>query len=235
MGLPTGIARQVTDATAAAHSSISTMSPDRHTPAPRAPAGCANVRADDPRIERTWAAVIEAAAELMMTDGPSAVTHANVAAAANVSRTTAYKHWPTRADLLRSTIEELGRARVADEDLTGDLRTDLRLVVADIIDDLADDQRAPLVAAMIQQSLHDPTVAAVRDDMLAEFAPVVRTVLEAGIGAGELRADLDTELAMATILGSFLYMRFMTPEPFDTATADRILAEFVAANAARRP
>jgi AcrR family transcriptional regulator len=194
-----------------------------------------SARADDPRIERTWAAVIEAAAELMMTDGPSAVTHANVAAAANVSRTTAYKHWPTRADLLRCTIEELGKSRVDVGDLTGDLRTDLRLVVADIIEDLADDQRAPLVAAMMQQSLHDPTVAAVRDDMLADFEPVVRQVLETGIGAGALRPDLDVELAIATILGGLLFTRFMTPRPFDAATADRILDEFVTANAAHRP
>ncbi len=58
-----------------------------------------------------------------MADGPSAITHANVATAANVSRTTVYNHWPTREDLLRATIDSIGTVTPALDDLTGSLRT----------------------------------------------------------------------------------------------------------------
>ena len=190
-------------------------------------------RTDDPRVERTRAAVIEAAAELLTTDGPSAITHANVAAAANVSRTTVYNHWPTQADLLRDTIESLGKTVIGVEQLTGVLRTDLGLLCGHIVTDLLDDQRAPMIVNMMERSLHDPTVASVRDEFLRAFADVFRQVIRAGITAGELRADLDADRAMATLLGSFLFARFMSPERFERDFAEAVLDDFARVNAPR--
>ena len=188
---------------------------------------------DDPRVERTRSAVIDAAVELLMVDGPSAVTHTNVASAANVSRTTAYKHWPTRADLLRSTIEAIQKTSPPSTPLTGDVRADLAFLFAHIIEDLADDQRAPLMAIMMERALHDPTVTAVRDGLMADFQPVFATIIETGIDSGDIRRDIDLDVALATIVGGFLFVRFMSSQNFDVDIARRILDEFVATNRPR--
>jgi len=185
---------------------------------------------NDPRIERTRAAVAEAAVELLMVDGPSAVTHSNVANAANVSRTTVYKHWPRRADLLRSTIEAIYRTSPSDTPLSGDLRADLGLLFGDVINDLSDDQRAPLIAIMMERALRDPTVRAVRDELLAEFVPVFQTIMTRAIDTGQIRREIDLDIAMASIVGSFIFIRFMSQQIFDAAAAERVLDEFVAAN-----
>ncbi len=190
-------------------------------------------RIDDPRVERTRAAVIDAAASLLTTDGPSAITHANVAAAANVSRTTVYNHWPTQADLLRDTIESLGKVVVGVDQLTGTLRVDLDMLCGQIVSDLVDDQRAPMIVNMMERSLHDPTVATVRDDFFRAFADVFRTVIRAGVDDAKLRIDIDADRAMATLLGSFLFMRFMSPDSLDLAFAEAILDDFVSVNAPR--
>ena len=190
-------------------------------------------RTDDPRVERTRAAVIEAASDLLVTDGPSAITHANVAAAANVSRTTVYNHWPTQADLVRDTIESLGKVPVSRDQLTGALRPDLRLLCAHIIDDLADEQRAPMIANMMEQALHDPIVASVRDEFLGAFANVFHTVIRTAVDAGELRSDIHADRSMAALLGSFLFARFMSSDEFDRGYADAVLDEFVRINAPR--
>ncbi|MBV1893704.1 MAG: TetR/AcrR family transcriptional regulator [Ilumatobacteraceae bacterium] len=186
----------------------------------------------DPRVERTRAAVLEAASEQMMISGPSAITHASVAAIANVSRTTVYKHWPTRADLLRATLEALGKTSPGADELTGELRPDLGILFGTIVMDLADDQRAPLIATMMERALHDSTVTAVRDELMADFEPVFQTIISTAAHNGELRNDIDPELALASILGSFIYMRFLRPTTFDVATGERILDEFIARNAA---
>jgi AcrR family transcriptional regulator len=188
-------------------------------------------RTDDPRVERTRTAVIEAAAELLTIDGPSAVTHANVAAAANVSRTTVYNHWPTQADLLRDTIESLGKVLIGVDQLTGPLRDDLALLCGQITTDLLDDQRAPMIVNMMERSLHDPAVTAVRNEFFRAFAEVFRTMIRRAIDAGELRADIDADRAMASLLGSFLFARFMSPEPFDVAFVHGVLDDFVRVNA----
>jgi AcrR family transcriptional regulator len=190
-------------------------------------------RSDDPRVERTRAAVIEAASDLLVADGPSAITHVNVAAAANVSRTTVYNHWPTQADLLRDTIESLGRVPVRPDQLTGSLRPDLGLLCEQIVNDLADQQRAPMIVNMMERALHDPTVASVRDEFLGVFAEVFRTVIHRAVDAGELRSDIDADTAMAALLGSFLFTRFMSSGGFDRSYADAVLDEFVRINAPR--
>lgn len=190
-------------------------------------------RTDDPRVERTRAAVIEAASDLLVTDGPSAITHANVAAAANVSRTTVYNHWPTQADLVRDTIHSLGKVPVSRDQLTGALRADLGLLCAHIVDDLADEQRAPMIANMMEQALHDPIVASVRDEFLGAFANVFRIVIRTAVDAGELRADIDADRSIAALLGSFLFARFMSSDAFDRDDADAVLDEFVRTNAPR--
>jgi AcrR family transcriptional regulator len=190
-------------------------------------------RADDPRVERTRAAVIEAASELLVADGPDAVTHVNVANAARVSRTTVYNHWPTREDLLRAAIDSVRQLTPSESDLTGPIRTDLATLCDQLIADLIDDQRAPMIANMMQRALHDATVVTVRNEFVAIFEQVFCLAFEQAIARGELRADIDVERSIASIVGSFLFARFMSSDGFDRAYADQVLDEFVRANCPR--
>lgn len=201
---------------------MTTTSDSLHTP-----------RADDPRVERTRAAVIEAASDLLVADGPSAITHANVAAVANVSRTTVYNHWPTREDLLRATIDSVGRVAPDESQLTGPIRSDLDILCEPLIADLTDDQRAPMIVNMMARALHDETVVTVRDEFVERFAQAFRVAVTGAIGRGELRDDVDVRVALASIAGSFVFARFMSGDGFDRAYADNVLDEFVRVNAPR--
>ena len=190
-------------------------------------------RTDDPRVERTRAAVIEAASDLLVADGPSAITHVNVAAAANVSRTTVYTHWPTQADLLRDTIESLGKVPMRLDELTGVLRDHLDLLCTHLVSDLTDEQRAPMIINMMERSLHDPTVLEVRNEFFHALADVFRHVIHTAIDSGELRADIDLDRAIASLFGSLLFGRFMSPNHFDAEFADGVIDDFVLLNAPR--
>ncbi|MGI9644646.1 MAG: TetR/AcrR family transcriptional regulator [Ilumatobacteraceae bacterium] len=185
----------------------------------------------DPRVERSRAAVLAAAYDLLIADGPDAVVHGQVAAAARVSRTTVYKHFPTRGELLRATIEVMGKPVPAE--LTGDLRTDLQRLLADLVADLSDDQRTRAIAAMIERAQHDPTVAAVRDGIVCEAHEQFRTIVEQGITSGALRDDIDADLAMSGLMGTFFFKRFMAGEQIDDDLAARAVDAFVAAHSAR--
>jgi AcrR family transcriptional regulator len=177
--------------------------------------------------------VIEAASDLLVADGPSAITHANVAAAANVSRTTVYSHWPTREDLLRAAIDSVGRVLPDEAEITGPIRHDLDTLCRYLVDDLIDDQRAPMIANMMERALHDPTVARVRDEFVTLFEQAFQVAFERAIERGELRADIDVSRSMASIVGSYLFARFMSIDGFDRAFAERVLDEFVDINAPR--
>ncbi|HEX7306867.1 TetR/AcrR family transcriptional regulator [Lentzea sp.] len=54
----------------------------------------------DPRSLRSREAILNAARELLLENGPTAVTHVQVAERARVGRATVYRHWPQAEELL---------------------------------------------------------------------------------------------------------------------------------------
>ncbi|MEM9514119.1 MAG: TetR/AcrR family transcriptional regulator [Actinomycetota bacterium] len=182
-------------------------------------------------MERTRAAITDAAGTLLRVDGPDAVTHANVAGAANVSRTTAYKHYPTRAALLRAAIESMDKHEFDDFEFGDDLATDLRNIFMEFVAGLSDDEQSKLMATMMLQALHDAALAEVRDEFMAELRPVISDAFRRAIDRGELRTDLDLELAWRTISGSLVFTRFLTSDPVNAEFLDRVIAYFIRANA----
>ena len=100
-----------------------------------------------------------------------------------------------------------------------------------LIADLADDQRATMIATMMQRALHDPEVVSVRDEFLAEFEEVFAGSSTPPSTSGELATDVDARRSLASIVGSFLFIRFMSSTVFDDAVADAVIDDFIAVNA----
>lgn len=185
----------------------------------------------DPRIERTQAAILEAAEALLVEGGPDAITHANVADRAKVSRTTVYTHHPTREDLLRATLEPQRPALLIE--LTGDLRTDLVGGLIALAADLGDEHRMRVFVTVLERSHHDPVVASVRKQAIGQASMLFQAVLQRAIDDGDLRPDLDTELAMASLVGTFFFRRFLADQPVTPKIIERVVDTFLDANAPR--
>lgn len=179
----------------------------------------------DPRVERTRAAILDAARDLLMTDGPDAVTHVHVAAQARVSRTTIYKHYPSRPDLIRATIEHVGTP--FPNSLTGDVRADLRAFVDDVVKDLGNDARSRAFITLLERAHHDEEIASVRDGLVCDAQAHFATLVEHGIEQGVLRDDIDVDIAIASVMGTFFFRRFMADEPVDGDLADRVVSNFL--------
>ena len=86
--------------------------------------------ASDPRIERTRSAVLDAGVAILFEQGPDGVTHAAIANAARVSRTTLYKYWPTRAELLFDILNQVEPHKKVKP--SGDVRTDLVAMIGEM-------------------------------------------------------------------------------------------------------
>lgn len=62
-------------------------------------------RANQPRRRRVRQVIVDAAVEVMLTDGAEHMTAMLVADRTDVARTTIYRHWPDQASLLLATID----------------------------------------------------------------------------------------------------------------------------------
>lgn len=178
----------------------------------------------DPRTERTRSAIEQAARDLLHEAGPDAVTHAHVALAANVSRTTVYKHHSTRASLVRAAIE------IEDpfpDEFTGDLRTDLMAMLGHLVDDLADDDSVRMFATFIERSSSDPELHEIADGMVCRGREMFTQLLAEGVRSGQLCSGIDPDFAMAGLIGTFLFRCFFSHQPVDRDVAAEVIDHFL--------
>ena len=185
----------------------------------------------DPRIERSRQAVLDAAVALLFDGGPDEITHAKVAAAAEVSRTTVYKHYPQRSDLLHATLEALGKHVPPASELTGIVRDDLVTLLSNLASDLSDEVRTKMMAVMIERALHDDTVGTVRDRFIAELVETFTAIVRLGEETGQLRAGVAPMQALGSMAGSLLFHRLLANEVVDDQLVADVVDSFITAHA----
>jgi len=156
----------------------------------------------DPRMIRSRKAMLAAARELLLREGPAAVTHQRVAQQARVGRATVYRHWP-RPDLLlidAMASVDLPFFREPVTPLRPWLRGELRV--------LADEMALPQVAAvalnMMRGAAHSPQ-AAVRNGMTATVAKRLRAAFTLAATEGELDVTVELHDAFALLIGPILH------------------------------
>jgi AcrR family transcriptional regulator len=176
----------------------------------------------DPRVERTRQAVLDAAATLLRTEGPGAVTHARVAEVAGVGRATVYRHWPEPEDLLH---EAVARKAAEIEVPPAELETAerLRLVLEDVRSRLTHGEGSVQFATLMAHSTWDQTLRRALMQVSARAQAVVDAVLRDAVGRGELADTTDVEVVRDSMLGSLLFRRYLTERRLDRPYLERVI------------
>jgi AcrR family transcriptional regulator len=175
----------------------------------------------DPRVARSRAAVLEATLALLGEVGHAGTTVEAIAERSGVAKTTIYRHWPSRAQLLFDAFHDsVERVEFVP---TGDVRTDLVGVAQGLAAKLRDPRSSRIMATLIDAAESDPELS----ELSATFAngrrAVVKAILDAGVESGELDPDLDTELGSILVGGPIFYQRMMMRDPADPATLERVV------------
>jgi AcrR family transcriptional regulator len=140
----------------------------------------------DARVVRTRNDVLRAALDVLIDEGRDAVTHQRLAQVAGYSRATLYKHWPTRADLLRDAFEGLRDAR--HHTPTGDARTDLIAELTTFRSVIEERRIDRALAALAELAASHPEMNAVRDEVVSAGERVVRGLLAPTLHGPRLEA-----------------------------------------------
>ena len=181
----------------------------------------------DPRVQRTRQAVHEAGRALLHESGPDAITHAAIAGAARVSRTTLYKHWPTRAELLLDICRAIEPRRHVEP--SGDVRADLIEEVSGTAALLADPDARRGFAQMLAQAQWDDEARQVLTTLTgAGLADLVR-VLDAGRSAGEVPDGVDALEVAGRLLGPMVFSALVAGDAPGRSTIERLVDDWLAA------
>lgn len=181
------------------------------------------------RAARVRNDVLRATADLLNEGGYDQMTVEDVAARAGVHKTTVYRRWPTKAELITAAVTEHSAEAVPIPD-TGSLASDLQALAREVARNIGTEHggrrsRSIAAAAAISDDLAE-NMHAFWADRLGQSAAVV----ERAISRGELAADSDANLIIETLIGPLWVRLLLTGEPITEDLADRVAA-LVAAGA----
>lgn len=187
----------------------------------------------DPRVLRTRDAVLGAARDVLREEGWEQVTVLRVAERSGYARTTLYRHWPQRLDLLRDLIREEGR--LSHITPTGDLRADLTAELEAFRVALTERGLGRVVIAIGQQARDDAELAELNRSMRAEGGRVLDEVVSAAVVRGELPVSIRGDVAVAQLVGALLFRYlFEDTEALDTAFVEAVVGQFLASDVSVR-
>lgn len=170
----------------------------------------------DPRVQRSRTVILRAALEELSAVGYGAWTIESVAARAGVGKSTIYRHWTGKPDIVADALRELNR-----QPRPNPATTSPRDRVTEIVRHFAEAMRDPLLsgclAALVAAAEHDPELRALHHRYCAER----RAALVAALAA--VPGGPDPELATVALVGAVLYGRVMTGHPFDPGTVPELV------------
>lgn len=176
----------------------------------------------DPRAQRAHAAVVEAAVALFLDEGIGAVTIDAVAARSGVAKTTIYRRWGNRDELLLDVFRRFSlRLDVPPAELPPSER--VRAVVRQLAATLRTPEWQQAVPALFGAAKHRRELAGFQERLEHHQTRVVSGVLADAVAAGALPAETDVREALFQLLGPLLMAGLMRPETVDDAFADRLV------------
>lgn len=173
------------------------------------------------RSERVVSAVLRAAAEVLARQGYAAFQIEEVARAADVNRTSIYRRWPTKAQLVEAALRDIapfGQSLAPSGDLTADILAMLRQVLPWLRTDQARSLRR-----VVQHGEDLPELARIVKRLSDEFLLPWKALFADAIVRGEIARHHDTRLLAEMIIAPMV-SRIEAGERVDRRVIGQIIA-----------
>ena len=143
-----------------------------------------------------------------------------------VSKTTIYRHWPSRSALLIDACSRLGGT--ADVPDTGSLRGDLHALLSALAEQLQTASWSSVVPSIVDAAERDSDVLAMQTGWHKGLMEPFGAIVEQAKARGEVPSDANSQDMAATTAGALFYRRWFSREPIDARFVNAIVSAAVA-------
>jgi AcrR family transcriptional regulator len=164
---------------------------------------------------------VEAVLDVFAAGGYDGLTIEAVAERAGVARSTVYRRYPAKDELLAGALEHLASVEPLDPD-TGSVEGDL-LEIARGLRRLLRGRIGRTVPAALTAAARQPVVARDHRRLVALRRQPALAAVRRGVERGELDVDTDPDLLVDLVSGPVFYRHFLSGGPLD----DAVLRELV--------
>ncbi len=171
-------------------------------------------------------AILRATFQQLGERGFSALSVEDVARTAGINKTTVYRRWPTKADLVVAAILA-ARDEMPPFEETGDLRGDLVRLIRMKMARVATPRGKKIARALIGFD-DDPELARVARAFREHRYSLPSSIIHRAVERGELRADTDPELLSELIHAAVFHRAIVLNDPIDVAYIERVVDQVLA-------
>ncbi len=153
--------------------------------------------------------ILDATIALLAQEGFARMSIEQVAVRAGVGKPTIYRRWPSKVDLVIAALSRRGAERLPSSE--GSVRQRLTRLIEELCASVLKEPAKSVLAALVAEIPRDSELAsAVREAFLANRQETAFALLREGVASGELRADLDPELASDALVGPIMLRVLLT-------------------------
>lgn len=161
-----------------------------------------------PRSPEADRAILDAAIDLFVEEGYEGMSMEGVAARAGVGKTTIYRRWESKEDLIVAAIDEL-IFEVEPLD-TGSLRRDLVELLTQLQVVMSSSRAGEVFPRMVPHvAAGTPLGRAYLQGVIGPRFELLRSVLARAAQRGEVPADLDAELVRGLLVGPIIIWKLL--------------------------
>jgi AcrR family transcriptional regulator len=159
-----------------------------------------------PHVDR---AILEATLDAFIQDGYEGMSVDGVAERAGVAKATVYRRWPSKQELLIAAGQHLYEEHVHFPD-SGELRTDL-VTLLRVVRHIATKTKAgQAMPRMVREVAAGTSLGrAFQERVLVPRFRLAKEILARAQQRGELREDLDLDLAVASLVGTVIFLHLL--------------------------
>ena len=159
-----------------------------------------------PRSAEADRAILDAALATFIEHGYQGMSVEAVAERAGVGKTTIYRRWPSKQDLVVAAMDTLFEE--FHPTATGDTEADLVALVSRAHDFITRTKAGEVLPRMIPElAAGSPLGQAYLDKVMRPRFGELRGLFDDAKARAEVRPDLDVDLAIATIIGAMMFLR----------------------------
>jgi AcrR family transcriptional regulator len=177
----------------------------------------------DERVRRSRATIIAATTELLFERGFAGTSVDEISRRSGVAKTTIYRHWPTRTDLLREACSTIGTP--LDTPNTGSFETDVTTLMTNLAHMLRSARWTSVLPSVIDAAERDPDIATMYGRLQEGYSAPLQTVIARAVQNGELPKNTDAAVLIAALTGPLFYRRWFSREPVTDAFARQIVRQ----------
>lgn len=176
-------------------------------------------RPRDPAVDR---AILDTTVRLLIEQGYDAMSLEGVATAAGVGKTTIYRRYPGKRELVVAAISSIAASLAPPAD-SGNARHDLYAFVRQTLDVLRRDGLgfAMMGTLLVKERSEPALIELFRSAIILPRMQIGADIMSRGIERGEIRPDVTIDVVIQVLAGSF-FARHLVGRPDDDAWLESV-------------